>query len=277
MAFRRQFSSFGRKRRNEAEDRRLAGACSQGSPAAICPRTAGTAGGRLAPRASPQPPTSAHGARGTSGCLRLRQPQHGGLLPAPAPLKIPGCGAAGSPAARGVPPGSPRPWAAQGPARQGRVIAPPRPLLRPWVFARRPSPGAAGRGQAGPLSQGGCPPSPHGDRLSPQSTAQLHGLETGCHLSTSPRLFSQRDGGNLAQKVPDWPPKGRSPYSHAPRPRVSRVLRNHSAPRPLRAPRAAGGERARTRRESSNPARSAKPPTRQPPGKQIPLLQVLLI
>lgn len=202
------------------------------------------------PARSPRPPCTVQG--GKAAACGSGSPSTGdAACSSPAENPRPGVAeAAGSPAARGVPPGSPRPWAAQGPARQGRVIAPRRALLRPWVFARRPSPGAAGRGQAGPLSQGGCPLSPPGDRLSPQSTAQLHGLETGCHLSTSPRLFSQRDGGNLAQKVPDWPPKGRSPYSHAPRPRVSRVLRNHSAPRPLRAPRAAGGERARTRRES---------------------------
>lgn len=147
----------------------------------MCPRTASTVGGRPAPVASPRPPTSAQGATGRSGCPRRRQPQRGGLLPAPAPLKIrprPGrprgcCGeggiveAAGSPAARGS---HPAPLARGQPQAlpAGDGLSPPRAVLRPWVFDRGPRAGRVSAVGAAPRHLTGTPCHP---KAQPNRTA----------------------------------------------------------------------------------------------------------
>lgn len=117
-----------------------------------------------------------------------------------------------------IPHGSPRPWAAHGPARHG------------WMW----------------LCRGSLPMVPRTVSQATGRPGACHRGPTPCHPKAQPNCMLWEPPANnvtllgyfrsrmgfLAQKFPDWPHKGCIQNSHAPWPRVSRGLRNHRASEP---------------------------------------------
>lgn len=167
-------------------------------------------------------PAPAHSTRPLSrvqGFPQLEQLQHGSFLPAPAPLKMPGRGATAEVVGTT---GSPVAPLARG---QPKVL----PATDGWCCARgslpvvpRTVPRATGR--PGACQRG---PTPCHPKAQPNCVVWKPPVDN----VTLPGYFRSRTGF-LAQKFPDRPPKGCIRNSHAPRPRVSRGLRNHSASEP---------------------------------------------
>lgn len=179
------------------------------------PWAAGTAGGRQVPGASPQRQPFEQGNRASrrqnsssaefSACSSSTEnPRPRGYRRGPGDYWLPN--------------GSPRPWAAQGPALTDRCgcargSLPVAPRTMPQATGR---PGACHRG-----------PTPCHPKAQPNGMV----WKPPANNVTLLGYFRSRMGF-LAQKFPDRPPKGCTRNSHAPRPRVSRGLRNHRASQP---------------------------------------------